>query len=347
VAGRTSADDDVGKKTRNFLFMGLKDNVDRLQRGVFRASGRYADQVPDTADLEGDVTLFCAFDYSKGWFRFDRSEPRRLTSDAKSKTWTLQYFGGKFARTPEGSVQWHLGSHAADFRNPSEPASNLIRPFDIRCLGLYTGVSLDKGYSVDEMIAAYSSYEHQVVVKSKNKNHELSFVGKPYAQNPLGDVQTVIWFDENRGFSPIRSEWRERDPKNLDRWKPSVEVNETTYQLVADVWVPRTYRTEWKTEKVRKCLELAFEWESVNQPVRAELFTKEGLELKTGTMYMDTQTGKPIVVGAAGVKNFPKFGPEGPIYDAPSYAWLFWTCAVLAGVAILLGLYWYRRRARG
>lgn len=333
--------------SKQFLMMGMKDNFDRLQRGVFQATGRFTDRSPDFGDLEGEVTLFSAFDFQKDWLRFDRSEPVRKHASPNSKTWVSELQGGRFAHTPEGSVQWHLGTTIAGIKRASEAPSSLIRPFDIRSLGIYFGNGLSKGYPFRELHARYLEYPLERVVSTQNGIHQLTFLLKPYPDQRQGDVRVVLWIDEKAGFSPIRTEWTERDLRDLNAWKPSMEVNETTYQLVSEVWVPRTYRTERRSDKVSQCLELAFEWQSVNQPVPRELFTKEGLELKTGTSYMDTTSGKPIVVGAAGVKNFPnKFGPEGPIYDKPTYAWLYWTLGSLAAAMLLVALPWYRRRAK-
>ena len=114
-----AADGDADAHKKRFLLTGMKDNMNRLQQGVFRATGRLSNHDPPTEDFECEVNLFSAFDYANDWFRFDRSESMRMLDDPSSKKWRLERVGGKYARTREASVQWHIGTKIAGIRAAS------------------------------------------------------------------------------------------------------------------------------------------------------------------------------------------------------------------------------------
>jgi len=328
-------------RVRDYVFKGMRANRERLQRGAFRAHGVYKSQGSTPASkLEGNVEILCAFDYAAGTFRFDRLEPARLISGDK----VVDRMGGKLYRTPKETVIWPDGAPAAGVYPPDHPNDGIIKPFDVRAVGLYLGGSLDAGAPFEEMWRHFSVQKYETISEERKGLFQLKYVAK----STVRASHVTLWIDEGAGFAPVRFETRHPDPKNPGKWLQPSWISQSSWSSVNGVWVPKTYRTEVSFPgQLTRSYDLAFEWEAVNQPLNQALFTKVGLELKPGTFFMRREGGNVIVEGAAGVKNFPMFGPEGPL-PKESRNWMVITGIAAAAVGLSLsGALWYVRRMRG
>src|SRR6266852_4610496 len=136
-------------KTAEFLWSGVKTNIDRLQRDAFTALDAVEATDKSGKSQTGNISIFCCFDYEKDLFRFDRDEPAFLTGADFVKR-----LGGKYARTPKQCDSWTLNGNSVVTWPAGKPASDIIRPFDVRSLGLYDWASLSRGYSFANMANA-------------------------------------------------------------------------------------------------------------------------------------------------------------------------------------------------
>jgi len=340
-------------KVRDYVLTGIREHRMKLQQGMFRANGikKYESKVDGR--LEGKVDIFCSFDFTAGLFRFDRAEPGMRASsrhDTKEqrKSWEEVQDGGKYVKTPTSTISYPEGSGAASILPSGRPSPAFIKPFDPRAVGLYTWANLEAGTSFEEIHSFLARQEYQSAVQDGPSVFRLECVSRGAI-----DIQYRLWIDEQRGFAPIRLEIRRSDMRKPAQWREPDVINEASWERRNDVWVPRTFRIRQVLRGfLSETYELAFQWESINSPQPPELFTKEGLDLKTGTYFMDARSGKPLVVGAAGMENFPKFGLEGPLPPEEERASLGWPKAVaLISVVVVLSLYglrvyWSSRKTR-
>jgi hypothetical protein len=153
-----------------------------------------------------------------------------------------------------------------------------------------------------------------------------------------------MWISEAQGFSPIRFEIRvptfgERPDNNGDGWDDVPHsLSEVTWIERSGVWVPVSLRVETNfgpggTHR-QVTQELAFDWESVNEPVDDELFTALAIAPSEDTELVDMRLGEPVSLGTVGQQAHPV-----PLVAAEGRASLRWVIAAAVAVAVAgLGL---------
>jgi hypothetical protein len=346
---QTGAADAERSKAAQFLRLGFKDGRERLRSGVYRAHGRKADDSAEGGKLEGPVDYFCAFDYPNELLRFDQTEVERVVrdgpaADGSKRAWVAEPRGGKFARTPKRSLQAiHGEKNPAVYVYPSghEPPGG-VRPLDVRSLGLAFASRLEITFAEARTIIGQPPLE---VTKETKQVTRLTI------EYEEGLVRYVVWFDEGKGFAPIRMERRTRKP-NGARWETQC-VAETTWIEKGGVWVPKAYRIEDKVFADRTIsYELAFDWEAVNEPLPTKLFTPEGFGLPKGSLIFNNELNKPFIEGAIG--GGPVRALLGPTdTDAPPQPERTRVLSVVFGLGSLVavsvvwfGWYRYQRRAK-
>lgn len=185
-----AADMVAGQKgdTFQFVWSGLKDNRERLRRGVYHANGCFVDDDPYWGRLDGKVTIFCAFDYDKNLFRFDRMEPERRgkqkiilgpeglkalpkhdpkkVGDPK-EAWTIENSAGIWAVTERESIIWNMAAHTVGIYKPHEKPGSVIKPFDVRTVGLLYWGNLERGTSWKDTFLSYTKPPREVVEERK------------------------------------------------------------------------------------------------------------------------------------------------------------------------------------
>jgi hypothetical protein len=156
------------------------------------------------------------------------------------------------------------------------------------------------------------------------------------------DMKRTVWFNEERGFTPERYEFQGR---TREVWKLR-DVTTTEWQQQQGLWVP--VRMTHQGLVTKKDTELAFTWESLNEPLPDELFTAEGFESDEGTYIVDARLGPPVITEIVGQEYSPPQPPDTP----PRREWQ-WTplrivlASALALMFALAMLSLARRRWRG
>lgn len=346
---RTLADQPDPKLTR-LLTLGLKDQRDRLIRGIYRAHGRLVDDNPETGHLEGAVDIFCAFDFQKDLFRFDRVEPCRsspqLTPDdpppQDENVWVKRETGGKFVRIPKYTL--HVIHEAVnptiEIKKNMEPPYNQIKPLDVRALCLVGYHGIDTPFS-----EAYKGWTlSQPSRITKEGEHVYHMV------NNYEECEFNFWIDEQQGYSPVRYEVRERASSKGRMWRLAATC-EMSSEQINGIWVPRSLvAVEYFPGDDVTRFEIAIDWESVNQNVSDTLFTPDGLDMPRGALVVNNKQGTPFVervigggparVGMAQQKQPP---PPAVQRARPSLAWRL--APVALPLLILLVFVWFRFRA--
>ena len=273
---------------------GWKNARDSLTSGIFRAHGRWFDfSLKEDPKCDGPCEYYCAFDYRKGLFRCDHKIPIVFrVRDAKTgqEVRTIQVEVGKYIATPVRSFEWSPDDsptiYARGPNHKSDPADQ-IAPFDVRLLGVG---------SVGDF-TGYTTYKEMLPILVK-----WPVVGASKAGEGVWQVrwqsrgfETTVWFKDEAGYLPLRMERRYL-------WYHGVsnpqERGETTWTQVSGVWIPKTAVLEQSLMTGRHIkIELAFDWESVNEPVPQSLF-EAGSLLPPRVManVVTTEQGRPVIL---------------------------------------------------
>lgn len=352
TAPKTDQAGDRGKGlTLPFLLAGLRDNNDRIRSGVVRVQGRKLDDDPKGGRLEGEIRLFIAFDQEHGLFRFDRTEPGRAEprpGDPPTPPGTApsRSFGGKFARTPEGTIYRLDGDASINMGTLQKDPPAVVSPFDPRAIGLYYYSDFERNVPLDTVIKSWDRGDAIEVVREADGLYRLRRVD----EGPISS-RTTIWLDTERGYTPIRLETNDKKTGS-DDWSDAITLSQTTYQKLGNVWVPKTYHIDDRQFHPRLlAYDLVFEWESVNEPVDPKLFTVEGFDAPKGTYVVDRRIGRPIAVGVVGEPRAepPVFAVRHPEGERSTFRRSrTWVAFILVQVLLLLGyLIWARTRRGG
>ena len=251
-------------KTANMVLRGMKDNRDRLVSGVFRVVGRRKEtSIQGQPDIDAVLEYFCAFDFSKDLFRFDRSEPvvanSKVLKIGKSpgtvklpeSPYIVFQEKGKFIRTPKHTFTWSIYAPFQIVRKNGEAQpDSTASPFDIRCVGQIGEADLHIGTSYLDCLGYFSDQE--LLEVKENDNGVFQLVWKA---GDSGQFRRAIWFDTRRGYSPVRLELLRKDSEKL------VISSESSWIIMSGAWVPQSCRIQESHHSLD--LQWSFEWEAV------------------------------------------------------------------------------------
>lgn len=361
----SAADKADAQAVGRYLIDGMTTERLKLHRGIYRCVGKWKMDSAGGATIRS-FRIYSAFDDEAGLYRFDRAqdfsilsnepmtidEYKRRARDAReaSEPGILCLMDIRYFRTPTKSAvwQWLKGSEfAASGVNiragDSKEIPGFLDTFDVRGIGLYTWFYLMDDVvlatvleplrqgSIDDVVEVGSS-EKRVTIISENKQR-----------------RTVIWIDENRGFTPSRLEDHYLDKGG--NWLPPDYINETKWELRSGIWVPgecavvnkvhakgdRAYG-EWEDR-----WDMVFNWEDVGSPLRDELFSARGLDPPKGTLVIDFRSDPPILEEVIGEPSLVAKRASPPARRP------LLLLAIINGVVVLffiLGIYMNRRRQK-
>lgn len=324
-----------------FLFSGMTAEREKLQSGVFRATGVRREHLSEGLD-EAKWDVFGAFDQGGEYFRFDQllafPKSYSLPEDSMpSMKELLDRDAMKYVRTPDRKLFWYARNQNLVIQTPDWNPEPIFKGFDVWALGLTYPHSMDSGSNFQTMVEIYLNVDAPVIERLANRVTTISHLVAG------GELRETLWIDEKRGYTPFRSELRINIP-DFPRAAPFPDTKH--YEQEIDVgwddrggtWVPVSVSAKTKTIS----LELTFDWESVNQPVPAKLFTPEGLDVPDHTSLIDYRLGEPISLG-----NMLGPLPIRPSLKDPEKPWRWWligtNATLIVGVALVA---WYMIRRR-
>ncbi|MDO5577055.1 MAG: hypothetical protein Q4F84_08245, partial [Fibrobacter sp.] len=219
-------------------------------------------------------SIMIAFDYNKGFYRFDRDNDKRNRS-LRTPDYYYEYVE-EIQKNPIVMRQ------SVQERTPS----NFIQPFDIRNLGFFNFVG---PYWEQE----YTKNELEKFLKDKPLSFEESLSGvftimveqiPPILDYP--PFKRKYWIDSKQGYSLVRVEYGGTDTIEIS-WK---EINRT--------WVPTSFRLS-STQQNNQSAEWKIDWLYVNETVPDDYFDPTLLSEQT-TMLVSDELGELVVIGKIG-----------------------------------------------
>jgi hypothetical protein len=85
--------------TIDFMLSGFKDSRERLREGSFRCRGVRIEDDPKTGRFEGEISIFCCFNYDAEKTRFDRVESVQASSKTEGGKPATKQQGGEVRQT--------------------------------------------------------------------------------------------------------------------------------------------------------------------------------------------------------------------------------------------------------
>jgi hypothetical protein len=171
----------------------MQDSRERLLSGVCRIRGRPKD-TRQGQTVETPIDCFCAFDFPRGLYRFDRNAP--------TKGGIVE--GGRMIRTPphvystRGIETEHLGGVMQE--RPDSADVGHIAPFDIRCVGLFNFVGPYWERTFDTFYQGFSTAKLEEFSEEGKGVYRLKWM---FGNQ---DTAATLWLDSSKGCSWIRYE---------------------------------------------------------------------------------------------------------------------------------------------
>ena len=295
---------------------GLLAARSRLVRGMVRGYGEeVVEGEPGGEVKRHDIHVFIAFDFDRGWYRFDleRSLPENSSPSSDVGLTANKY---KYCMRPDKTLFYsdrysRIEIHPPDVSRGQVQSMPLFPGFfDIRALGLYPRDGLYNDIRLDD--AARKIFDRRPVEVFAEGRGLFKFAWTARNLRRLN-----IWFDGEQGYSPIRLQAQLRDPNVGDDWMPPGQVVDMGWNEVSGVWVPVSFSSKDRRELLPEDLplsldvpytpkyeiktdQLSFVWESVNDPVSESLFDYPGLDLSDGTKVWDFRMASPVLVDVIG-----------------------------------------------
>jgi hypothetical protein len=338
-----------------FVLAGVKHGASQLKSGAFRAHGRFQSTSSRTGQQRIDeLQIFSAFDFEKGLLRFDRvdkdaassqlpNSPPRSFGPTTTRTRQIPtqplLHDLRLVRTPDRLIHWVGGNPSATIDLPTAKlAAGFGLRFDVRSLGFcnYPGLRA----TFDELYPPLLRDPVDEAVEEANGVYRVSWL---LAQ---GALRSRVWFDPSKDFAAIRMEESPRSTTLPHKvWEPTT-VSDTTWTRVNNTWVPKTYHIEVRRrdQSLGESYDLAFNWEQVNEPVRRDLFTWEGMGLPEGTRIVDARLGRDRAVELARAGEIPETIIEPESHGLGAWWVVLTACALLAMWLVVRGR---RRRSLG
>lgn len=341
----------------HFVMSGHISSREQLRQGAFIARGQYSIRARDAqAQVHVDVTIESVFDLDAKRIRFDRHQPFTGPTAPRDHNGRPVDRGGKFAQTPNHSLYMPNGDRLAVSVLDPKVIPTGINPFDVRTLGCINFHEVEAGLVFDDVFLNEKAFLTEGRVTSISQVAP-KIVRLGWLLGDSSDALRTIWFDEDRGFSPIRMEDRYRIGDSASQagggkkgeWSEPVSICEVGWSEIEGVWVPASFTCEYFGGVWRKpfkpvsenAYHFAFEWGSVNRPVDERVFEVEGMEDGKELVVIDSRLGKPIIT-----KNpyAGKIATTDPHSSRPGLWWRFLLAANVVLIVAILGFYWRRRR---
>ncbi len=289
-----------------FLLDGIRAQRETLESGSFRVSGRVlSGSNHEQGGIQGQLRIFCAFDFPSGKLRFDREEPKDYPV-VGTETEEALIQGGQWVRTRDHVISLMRGRdvvHVLPVHNTN--ASLWAKPFDVRALGMSFRYELDRGTQFEEVWENYKSLPVTDVEEQVDGMWKIAWIGGDEIK-----TKVEMTLDTQHGYWPLELSVQSSVPASEGpRWMPANFTSELSIREVSGCWVPSVY--SWRTPEYSQNLD--FEWESLNRPLEEELFTADGFELSSANRIVDKTLGAPIVVrNLAAEKRTKEFESEHP-----------------------------------
>lgn len=356
-AQNVSPEQDDAAARIEFCLSGIREHCESLKSGLATYQGSLNVEIRGEPknNLSGPVSGTIAFDGSK--VRFDVTRPG-WTVDSKTIKHTSddKTMGNAAAKMKKGILTKMFsddGSKIAIWQSyqpliaiaqaSSFPDRRVTEYIDYRCPTLYDIYSINKGYSLNQILDNLDPDNALSVVSVEKKSETIWNLIWTYTDTK--DDEATRWIlsvDVQQGFSPTKflcESTRIQDVKDDSSWIPEWE-NTTTWKEVSDVWVP--VHVERKLfmgpySKTNEVFSADLEWTFVNEPIADDVFTYADFDVPENIAIQDTSSGETVWI-----KELPPNIP--PIERQLSSNSTTKTIIVFNLLVILLIGVWYLRK---
>lgn len=318
-AGELRFHSDLGESDRqigSIAFESVRASRERLITGSYVATGRTVRTEGDVERYSGEVEWKSTFDYSTDHLLFFRREPTLLTADEDGSGRSLTTRWGVLdARTifrPDVMYDWNdLISTQVGIYSRDPDRIPLSAPVDIQLLGLGTLPELSHSRGLNDVLNGFG-YLELVDVQEDQRIVKLTFA---VDAEGLFTVERVLVLDKTMDYVPVSYVIQHRrPPSDTSNTETLVVVynTECTWKKSANVYVPDSaILSNQVAEGAEIIYQMAFSWATVNEPVAADRFEIDQLQLggfakvydfrgPTPTQVMDL---RPPVVSRSGKTN--------------------------------------------
>lgn len=303
-----------------FLFQGMRHERLQLSTGVCHIKGVmmkvFHDDAGKNVNKEIDVSVVLGgsnrirFDITQPGFvyeRIDNDPDVDHTGQFRTKG-TIQNITTKYSND---------GKRAAIYRNNQNDQVNIMRArdnvsppeligfFDVRAFGLYRVGTLGGEKPFDQQLDSFFKAGGLTRVEKYDKEPWcIVWTGEVKKQGVF--VETRLWVDPARGFTPVRLTHKEKFVDMKPNQTPNIpknvwittDDNKTSWEKVDGVWVPvhseltiRERGGSWSESIV-----FDLKWDDVNKPVENKVFEWESFGVPETAGVYDHTTGKLITI---------------------------------------------------
>lgn len=332
-----------------FVFAGMRKERMELKSGVYRVHGHYSVKgLRNRAnELDGPLEIFGAFDTAGKRVRFDRSMPGWIPDRANARADPKNperpivpakkgIFAVKYYNNGKRTGCWFVAAQMIGVSAAvQEPPQHALGWFDIRGLGLYHPIAAGRCYDLEKLFKEYTDLKDPPEVNKTNPSiWEIVWS----LTDELSVTQWHVSVDVERGFTPVRFVCREHYFRNPpDAWTVYQNVH-VKWEEHAGVWIPVHYQENlWPSKDGHlKATSFDIDWESVNEPLRAELFDYKDFDAPPSVEVVDDSLGQPVALWS---QYFPSvFGKKKTSFVKIAVPLLL---AIALGAG---GWFWWRRR---
>jgi hypothetical protein len=273
----STAKGDVDVNKAQLILHGMDDIRMKLTSGICCVT-----RITQNGDnVITDDTCFIAFDYRKGFYRFDVQG-----KDGSAKTLlTPEHYYSTIRLSSEGEFE----SVFRDSANNMSPIG-FINPFDIRSTGLFTPYGPYWKNTYEQLSQDIFKRLPDLVEMKEQSNGIVSFSFQKKTQTGLPQsVKTTFYVDTKRDYLLVKF-----DDLLLSKITNSHEIS---WKQLNHQWVPVTFvfssnqglTAEWK-----------FEWESVNTNIPQHFWDINSFSDSTLDLFSRELDGTPIRIGIIG-----------------------------------------------
>ncbi len=351
VLGDQSSEGSVAVDTKRFEFQraGFVAGREKIRTCVF--TGRIESAVETSDGIRNRFDLFrCWRDYERDLIRFERTNP--LEFDGSDSQDFRKWRG--IIQNSDGCLLWD--NHRLEIHPKERRAAQFssVGLFDVRTVGLF-GYQEFNGASVlvSDFVHAsnrFLAFEESAIIDEASvpEGTLLRITG---SNGKVADFHVEYLIQGAPEFVPLHR--RIFAPNGTE---PSVNYLEDTIEWgsVNEIVIPLQIdmiARELSAKRFSRAIAVSIQWESVNSPIPAEIFSRDGWTLPTGTNVYSRADEHPILEEVVGLSDrdallessLGSSTPEAKQVEPIKSNRLYKTVAVNLAIVAILGYLRFRR----
>lgn len=345
------------KEELQFILNSMRQERSKLQSGVCRMTGRLVGRRESESEpvFDGPLAIFATFE-GQNKIRFDRTQPGWIVDNSEVKPDPKNpgmVTGGKSKKGVQRYYFCDNGKKACFWQEDAGPSMTVrasfaggdnpfkqLEFFDVRGLGLYSSIELQRMYSLARLFDAYDSISRPPEVdRSDPVVWVIHWAFPVVPDSKIPAVRVSLSVDVRRGFTPLHYVMRERPLRRADAPWTITQESATQWGQHGEIWVPVKHRFadgplagSWS-----RLVEIEITWQSVNEPVDPTLFEYTSFGVPEHVGIFDASLGGRVIT----IREIGK--PPQPVKPNRKRVWIV-AIGALGIMLVLAGAYvWYHR----